>query len=505
MVSRYVVLIALVVALGGFVYGVDSGIIATTLGHDSFKYYMFGPSGKNAALTGAIVSLYNVGQAVGTFGAGYSANRFSRRWTICASAVIAIIGTILQTAAVNPGMMIAGRFLAGVGCGILLAVVPIYIAEVSPPKQRGMIVGLQGFMISIGFFVANWIGYGGAYAKDDAQWRIPLAMQIPGPVALTIGCCFIPYRPRWLIQQERYEEARAVLEKLHVSENDEDVVLRELAQIREQIHTETEHVTSFSSAITSLLSPRYMHRTLMACFILSMGQFSGSTVIQNYQNNFYATVGFTGKTSLLISGIYGIMGVLGQVIYLCFAADKWPRTRTLWVGSIFLCVMIAICMALSAMYGDKSNGSLTGARAAIAMIFLYSCGYAVFFNATIWVVPSELFPFFLRSTGMGLAVFCKSVSAIILSQITPTALQNVSWRYYALFIATNFAAAFVYFFLLPETSGKTLEEIAELFGDGVAKSPSKQVDDSCDKDAPSEKQATLETNDPRSAHVERIV
>ncbi|KAI9044245.1 sugar porter family MFS transporter [Aspergillus affinis] len=502
MVSHFVVVIALVVALGGFVYGMDSGIIATTLGHDTFKYSMFGPKGKNASLEGAIVSLYNVGQAIGTFAAGYSANKFSRRWTICASAVTAIIGAVLQTAAFNAGMMIAGRFFAGVGCGVLLAVVPVYIAEVSPPQQRGMIVGLQGFMISIGFFIANWVGYGGAYAKDDAQWRIPLAMQIPGPMALTVGCCFIPYSPRWLVQQERYEEARAVLEKLYVSENGEDPVSRELAQIREQIQAEAEHGTSFRSAITSLFSPRYLHRTLMACFILIMGQFSGSSVIQNYQNNFYATVGFTGKTSLLISGIYGIMGVLGQVIYLFFAADKWPRTRTLWVGSIFLCVMISICMALSARYGDQNNDNLNGARAAIAMIFLYSCGYAVFFNATVWVVPSELFPFFLRSTGMGLAVFCKSVSAIILSQITPTAMQNVSWRYYALFIATNFVAAFVYFLLLPETGGKTLEEVAELFGDTLATDPPKQIDD---PGAPSEKQATLETSDPRSSHVERAV
>lgn len=103
----------------------------------------------------------------------------------------------MQSGAVNAGMMIAGRFFAGVGCGILLAVVPTYIAEISPPEHRGKIVGLQGMMMAIGFFAANWIGYGGAYAQGDAQWRIPLAMQIPGPLALAVGCCFIPYSPRW--------------------------------------------------------------------------------------------------------------------------------------------------------------------------------------------------------------------------------------------------------------------------------------------------------------------
>lgn len=80
---------------------------------------------------------------------------------------------------------------------MLLSVVPVYIAEVSPPAKRGTIVGLQGMMIAIGFFAANWIGYGGAFASGDVQWRLPLAMQIPGPVLLVVGCCFIPYSPRW--------------------------------------------------------------------------------------------------------------------------------------------------------------------------------------------------------------------------------------------------------------------------------------------------------------------
>lgn len=418
--------------------------------------------------------------------------------------------------------MIAGRFFAGMGCGIILTVVPIYIAEVSPPQQRGMIVGLQGFMIAIGFFVANWIGYGGAYAKGAAQWRIPLGMQIPGSLALAIGCCFIPYSPRWrkyprnslsshimlskieVIQQERYEEARAVLNSIHRTDHDDDVAGQELAHIRAQIQVEATQVTSFRLAVTNLLSSRYIHRTLMACFILIMGQFSGSSVIQNYQSSFYAAVGFTGKTSLLISGIYGIMGVLGQVIYLFVAADKWPRTRTLWVGSIFLSVMVAICMALSASYGSASNTNISGARAAIAMIFLYSGGYAVFFNATIWVVPSELFPFFLRSTGMGLAVFTKAVAAIILSQITPTALQNVGWRYYSLFIATNFVAAFVYFFLLPETGGKSLEEIAELFGDALAAEPSNKIEAE-EETVPSKERADLGSKTFGTAHLEETV
>ncbi|KAH7336169.1 putative hexose carrier protein [Rhexocercosporidium sp. MPI-PUGE-AT-0058] len=465
--NSYVLLIALVVATGGFVFGVDSGIIATTLGHKTFAVYMYGPSAKNASLTGAIVSLYNAGQALGTFITGYSADRFSRRWTICAAGMLATFGAALQTAAQNVGMMIAGRFVAGLACGMILAVVPVYIAEVSPPKNRGLIVGLQGMMISIGFMVANWIGYAGGYASGNAQWRIPLAMQMPGAILLSIGCFFIPYTPRWLVGKERHDEAKAVIIRLH-DDQTEEFLAQEFRQIHDQILLENEgRNTGVISSVGKLFSKQYFRRTATACFILMMGQLSGSTVIQNYQSIFYAAVGYTGRTGLLISGIYGFMGVFGQIAYLAFVADKWMRTRTLWIGSGFLCVMISIIMALSAEFGTGTTDQ-SGPRAAISFIFIYSFGYALFFNAMVWVVPVELFPFFLRSKGLGLAVFSKAVVAIILAQITPIAIENVHWRYYSLFIASNFVAGLIYYFFLPETKGKSLEEIAELFGDALA-------------------------------------
>ncbi|KAF4983464.1 hypothetical protein FZEAL_1193 [Fusarium zealandicum] len=466
--NRLILVVAFVAAQGGFIYGFDSGIVATTLGHDTFKLKMYGPSMVNTAYTGAIVSVYNAGQAIGGLTVGYLADRFSRKYTILVAAILTIIGSILQCAAVHVGMMIAGRLIAGIGCGEILSVVPIYLAEVAPSDRRGFLVGLQGMMIAIGFAVANWVGFAGAHASGDAQWRIPLAMQLPIPIILSVVLFFVPFSPRWLILRDRHEEAQRVLASLHGTADNEDVIERELAQIQEQIHFErSQGNTDWTTSLKQMFSKQYIRRTLTAAFIVTMSQLSGSSVIQNFQNIFYSTVGFTGRTSLLISGIYGMMGVIGQVIYLVVVADKWPRVRTLWIGSIVLSCMIALCMALSAEFGSKSAGNEAGARAAIACIFIYSMCYAIFFNAMVWVVPSELFPFFLRTKGLAFAVACKSVVAIVLSQITPIALEQVSWRYYALFIATNLAAACYYFFFLPETSGKSLEEIAELYGDQV--------------------------------------
>ncbi len=137
-------------------------------------------------------------------------------------------------------------------------------------------------------------------------------------------------------------------------------------------------------------------------------------------------------------------------------------------------------MALSADFPSGTKDP-SGPGAAIAFIFIYSFGYALFFNAMVWVVPVELFPFFLRSKGLGLAVFCKAVVAIVLAQITPIAIQNVGWKYYALFIGSNFFAGIIYYFFLPETKGKSLEEIAELFGDALATEQLEDIDTSGEK------------------------
>lgn len=109
----------------------------------------------------------------------------------------AIVGAALQTAAVHVAMMILGRFIAGLACGSLLSLVPIYLAETAQSDNRGFLVGLHGMMIAIGFGTANWVGYAGSYAVSDAQWRVPLGMQLPVPVLMMAGCVFIPFTPRW--------------------------------------------------------------------------------------------------------------------------------------------------------------------------------------------------------------------------------------------------------------------------------------------------------------------
>lgn len=142
-------------------------------------------------------------------------------------------------------------------------------------------------------------------------------------------------------------------------------------------------------------------------------------------------------------------------------------TRCIVVGSIVLAVFLTLLMLMSKYFGDGSN--LAGAAAGVAFVFLFSGFYAVFFNSTVWVLVSEIFPQHLRGNGNSLAVFSMSVTNIWFSQITPLAINAIAWKFYLVMIGTNLAAAFIYWMWLPETNQLTLEEIAGAFGDDVAK------------------------------------
>ncbi|KFY10194.1 hypothetical protein V491_07774 [Pseudogymnoascus sp. VKM F-3775] len=187
MVAWINIVCAIFSCLGAFIFGFDSGAVAST---------------------------YTGGTAIGGLFSGWSAGKFGRKKTIIGAATIVAFGTTLQTAAQNLGMLIAGRVIAGLAVGILLSIVPVYNAELAVPQHRGVIVGLFAVLASFGVVCSNWIGYGCQFAYGDAQWRIPLGCQIPPAIILGIGGFFLPESPRWLIEQNRSQEAHNIADRM---------------------------------------------------------------------------------------------------------------------------------------------------------------------------------------------------------------------------------------------------------------------------------------------------
>ncbi len=148
-----------------------------------------------------------LGAMVGAFVNGPIADRFSRRWSILFANIVFLVGSALVAGAVNTAMIFVGRFIFGTGIGMLAMVVPLYISELAPPNIRGALVALQQLSITLGIMLSFWLNYGTQYiggtgdGQSQAAWRIPLAMQCLPSLILAVGTFFLPYSPRWLVNQ----------------------------------------------------------------------------------------------------------------------------------------------------------------------------------------------------------------------------------------------------------------------------------------------------------------
>lgn len=207
MAPWYTIGIALFAAIGTFVFGFDTGIATTTIAHPSWIEYMGHPSN---GLTGAVVSVYIAGEAVGAFLQTFVGDQMGRVRFMMMMCGFVTIGTVVQTAAVNMSMFLVGRALAGFAVGGLVATVPIYLSEISAPHQRGLIGGISGCGISFGTMMSNWIGMACSYSRSGVtQWRLPLGIQIPWGIILFIGLAtFMPNSPRQLIRVGKVDAAR---------------------------------------------------------------------------------------------------------------------------------------------------------------------------------------------------------------------------------------------------------------------------------------------------------
>ncbi|KAH8799763.1 MFS transporter [Xylogone sp. PMI_703] len=459
------IICAIFSCLGAFIFGFDSGIFNTTIAHQTFNIYMFHNTTGNAILTGAVASTYTAGTAIGGLFSGWSAERFGRKKTIIVAAAVVAIGTAIQTAAQNVGMLIAGRVIAGLAVGVLLSIVPVYNAELAVPQYRGIIVGLFGVMASFGVVCSNWIGYACQFAHGDAQWRIPLGCQIPTATVLCIGAFFLPESPRWLIEKDRSQEAHTIMMRIHGGLG-ENYVAREFTQMHEQIVAET--AARKSSWIDTIATPSARKRLYLGIFVNIFNNLGGTPVISVYQSKLFQEIGFRGTKTLLLSGFYGLAGFAGVITNITLVADRLGRKTSMWMGAIVIVIDLVILMPLTKIYTGSDN--MAGKAAAVTFIFLHSYPYSVFMYGTVWVYTTEIFPTHLRAKGTAICTFWGQAFGILLQQIGLKVFEDIGYLFYIVFIVCTSFAGVIYYLFLPETKGATLEDISRFFGDPVVAS-----------------------------------
>ncbi|WVQ97251.1 hypothetical protein IAU59_004362 [Kwoniella sp. CBS 9459] len=456
----YTFLCACFAAMGAMLYGYDLGVISYVLEAPDFTATM---KTTDPDYIGFIVSSMLLGAFVGSIPASLIADYFSRRVAITAAGGVFIIGGILQTACQNKETMMAGRFFAGIGIGMLGVLAPLYQSEIAHPSARGMLTATFQFFLGIGAIVAGWIAYGLAQTHKEAPiaWRLPLALQMAPALPLLLLSFTLPESPRWLMIKGREADALRSLARLHAQGDENDPLVQgEFNLMREKVEEEAHHSQSWSALFVDRTNAR---KVLYGVILQFSVQMTGVSAIQYYAASVYKSVGFSSNTALLINSINNINALFGELLCILFV-DKIGRRFPLIWGNILAgsCFAVATALAKQFYVGSGTRGMGIGF---VAVLYIYNLGFSACIGPLSWIYPVEIFNTAVRAKATALTTMAAWIANFMIGQVSPKAFDDIHWKYYLVFTVCGFTNALTFWALFPETKGRTLEEMDGYFRD----------------------------------------
>ncbi|KAJ6091478.1 hypothetical protein N7467_003447 [Penicillium canescens] len=485
--------IGLFASLGGLVYGYNQGMFAQVLTMKSFQIAKFLAQTHNyAAQTGIeqgmLTSILELGAWVGTLFNGYLADALGRRVTVLVAVVVFCVGVIVQACTVNKDFVLGGRFVTGLGVGSLSMIVPLYNAELAPPEIRGSLVAVQQLAITFGIMISFWIGYGTNYiggtgeTQSDAAWLVPVCIQILPALVLAAGMMmFMPQSPRHLMNTGREEECLTTLARLRGTSEDDLLVRIEHLEIKSLYLFEREVAAekypnyqdgSFSSRfkigfydyLSLVTNKSLFKRTATACMIMVFQQWNGINAINYYAPYIFKDMGLGGNTvSLLATGVVGIVEFLFTIPAVLWV-DQIGRKKILIAGAIGMASCHFIVAGIIGAYQHTFDTHKAAGWVAIVFVWIFVINFAYSWGPVAWIVTSEVFPLSMRAKGVSLGGSSNWLNNFAVGTATSPFLEKSNFGAFIFFgCITSIAVAYV-IFLVPETKGRTLEEMDELFG-----------------------------------------
>ncbi|GAA5889561.1 hypothetical protein JCM5296_005985 [Sporobolomyces johnsonii] len=457
--------------IGGVMFGCD---ISSMSGQLSNPYYLSQFGHPNSKLQGGITAAMPAGSFGGALVNSYISDKIGRKKTIILGAWIWVLGCIIQSAANDVVTLVAGRVVAGIAVGILSAIVTVYQAELTKPSIRGRIVSFQQLAIMSGIFLQFFVQYGCSYISSDASFRIPWALQlIPGLLLGTLMFLF-PESPRWLMDHDRHDEALQILADVHAAgDTENEFVQLEYAEINQQLEFEK---TQAAKSYLDLLKPNVRRRVFLGMSEQMWSQLTGMNVMMYYVVYVFQSAGINGRQGELIaSSVQYALGVVATVPAVFFI-DSWGRRPMLLIGAVAMGMWLFLVGGLQARFGhavaDASDSTTTtwvidghksATYAIIVCSYFFVCSFAITWGPCSWTYASEIFPTRVRGKAVSLSTASNWAFNFALAYATPPSFHNIQWRTYFVFGTFCFAMSIHIFFMFPETKGRTLEEMEEVF------------------------------------------
>ncbi|KAJ5773053.1 Major facilitator superfamily domain general substrate transporter [Penicillium paradoxum] len=465
-----VYLVSGLATIGGLIQGFDVSSMSGIIGTDQYKTYFNKP---DSVAQGGITASMAGGSLLGALFSSWTSDRYGRRDSMVIACILWLIGSILMCAVQNTAMLIASRIINGFSVGILTSQGPILIAEISLPHQRGRLLSLQQWMITWGILIMYFISYGSTFLKTTAVFRLPWGLQMIPAIILLSVLPMMPRSPRWLATQDRWEEATEIIARLHAKGDTLDpLVVAQVTEIREKLELERQYQsTSWSEVFNS----RNIVRVHCGIFTHVWSQFSGTNAMMYYIVYIFQMAGLSGNNALLSATIQYIINVVMTLPALLFI-DRLPRRRLFIAGAIGMSILQFTQGGLMKTYGEAVPGGLKGSptvtwmvnngrasKAIIACSYLFIAVYAPTWGPLGWAYPPEIIPLYIRSKSVSLATCFNWVCNFALTFFSPPGFQHIQWKMYCVFGSTCMAAAVHVFLFFPETCGKSLEEIDDVF------------------------------------------
>ncbi|CAE6467032.1 AEH_G0012100.mRNA.1.CDS.1 [Saccharomyces cerevisiae] len=473
--SAYVTvsIMCIMIAFGGFVYGWDTGTISGFVNQTDF-IRRFGMKHKDGSYylskvrTGLIVSIFNIGCAIGGIILSKLGDMYGRKMGLIVVVVIYIIGIIIQIASINKWYQyFIGRIISGLGVGGIAVLSPMLISEVSPKHLRGTLVSCYQLMITAGIFLGYCTNYGTKTYSNSVQWRVPLGLCFAWALFMIGGMTFVPESPRYLAEVGKIEEAKrsiAVSNKVAV---DDPSVLAEVEAVLAGVEAEKlAGNASWGELFSS--KTKVLQRLIMGAMIQSLQQLTGDNYFFYYGTTIFKAVGLSDSFETSI--VLGIVNFASTFVGI-YVVDRYGRrTCLLWgAASMTACMVVYASVGVTRLWPNGQDQP--SSKGAGNCMICFACFY-IFCFATTWapipyVVVSETFPLRVKSKAMSIATAANWLWGFLIGFFTPFITGAINFYYGYVFMGCLVFMFFYVLLVVPETKGLTLEEVNTMWEEGV--------------------------------------
>lgn len=451
----YLVFLSVVAALGGFLFGYDTAVISGTIAQVTELFHL------DALQQGWYVGCALIGSIIGVLFAGILSDKFGRKRTMILSAVLFSASAVGCALCADFNELVIFRIIGGVGIGIVSIISPLYISEVAVAQYRGRLVSLYQLAVTIGFLGAYLVNYQLlAYSLSNPDiatgwwnlifvaevWRGMLGMETLPAILFFIIIFFIPESPRWLILKGKEERAMNTLARIYKSSKE---ALFQLSETKSVVTSESK------SEWALLVQPGIRKAVVIGVCIAMLGQFMGVNAVLYYGPSIFENAGLSGGDSLFYQVLVGLVNTLTTVLALVII-DKVGRKKLVYYGVSGMVVSLLL-IATYFIYGE-SWGVSSIFLLVFFLFYVFCC--AVSICAVVFVLLSEMYPTRVRGLAMSIAGFALWIGTYLIGQLTPWMLQTLTPAgTFMLFAVMCVPYILIVWKLVPETTGKSLEEI----------------------------------------------